>query len=414
MNNYDLLQILGEIDDGMLERTAHFRERRDRILTRRIRLPHRQIGLVAACLILLLCAVPVAKRLMNGATPGVIPPDSQPVTDVVENPDFVIENGVLLSYVGDETDIVIPEGVVKIAQQAFLSAPEITSIHLPESLEDIEPLTFAELLSLDTLTVVETNKFYKVIDKILIKQNGTLVCLQNIESDSMTSGGSILHDAISLLKDNGFMESFIKKIEIGNALMELDESGYYLKEITVFGKNISLDGGAFYLYGNLKFQAFEVNHQFVVSSVEERQKEDGTYNGHYRKTIIVTKDAGVVTVCTKVSRLMEDLCSSVITFFEENGKLYYKRVPNKYYNIQVLAGELEYCVSKDELYEEIGTVNIENGNITYYPKQITTVSDAFDLEQDFILWRDEVAMLDSDLTLDDYLQSNSQKFSKAT
>ena len=111
---------------------------------------------------------------------------------------------------------------------------------------------------------------------------------------------------------------------------------------------------------------------------------------------------------------MEDLCSSVITFFEENGKLYYKRVPNKYYNIQVLAGELEYCVSKDELYEEIGTVNIENGNITYYPKQITTVSDAFDLEQDFILWRDEVAMLDSDLTLDDYLQSNSQKFSKAT
>jgi hypothetical protein len=275
-------------------------------------------------------------------------------------------------------------------------------------------LTFADLLSLDTLTVAETTRFYEVMDYVLIKQDGTLICLQNVGSDSTTSGSTILHNAVDLLMDHGFMGSFIKSVEIGNAIMEIDDGGYNLKSITVFGERIELNSKAFPLYGNLKFQAFEVDRQYVVSSVEETQKDDGTYEGHYRTTIIVTQNEGVATISTKVSGLIEDLCSSVITFFEENGKLHYKRVPNKYFNIQVLAGELEYCVSKDELYEEIGTVHVENGNVIYYPKHKTTVSDAFDLEQEFIIWRDEVALLDSDLTLDEYLQLNSQKYSKAT
>lgn len=58
---------------------------------------------------------------------------------IVSVEDFVIEKGKLEEYRGNETDIVIPEGVTSISLWAFRPSisPKITSIILPESLVDI-------------------------------------------------------------------------------------------------------------------------------------------------------------------------------------------------------------------------------------------------------------------------------------
>ena len=45
--------------------------------------------------------------------------------------DFVIENGVLIKYTGDDTDVVVPEGVTIIGNNSFEFC-ELTSVVIPD------------------------------------------------------------------------------------------------------------------------------------------------------------------------------------------------------------------------------------------------------------------------------------------
>lgn len=59
---------------------------------------------------------------------------------------FVIENGVLLKYLGDGGDIIIPDGVKEIDDRAFEDIPQdalIRSIIIPDSVEVIPAFTFS-------------------------------------------------------------------------------------------------------------------------------------------------------------------------------------------------------------------------------------------------------------------------------
>ena len=51
--------------------------------------------------------------------------------------DFVIENGVLTNYIGKGGDVVIPEGVTSIGEDAFYSSSSLTSIIIPKSVTRI-------------------------------------------------------------------------------------------------------------------------------------------------------------------------------------------------------------------------------------------------------------------------------------
>lgn len=57
--------------------------------------------------------------------------------------EFIIHNGVLYDYNGTYTDVIIPEGVTRIAYRAFYNKG-LTSVILPESLEEIGGEAFAE------------------------------------------------------------------------------------------------------------------------------------------------------------------------------------------------------------------------------------------------------------------------------
>ena len=62
--------------------------------------------------------------------------------ELIINKEFEIEDGILKSYHGNDTDIIIPEGVKRIGYKAFYNCG-LTSVLLPESLKEIEPLAFA-------------------------------------------------------------------------------------------------------------------------------------------------------------------------------------------------------------------------------------------------------------------------------
>lgn len=57
--------------------------------------------------------------------------------------DFVVENGVLLKYVGTNSDVVIPEGITEISYAAFANCTDLKSIKIPEGVTTIGEYAFS-------------------------------------------------------------------------------------------------------------------------------------------------------------------------------------------------------------------------------------------------------------------------------
>lgn len=70
--------------------------------------------------------------------------------------DFIIENGVLIKYVGPGGDVVIPESVTVIGKNAFRNCEELLQIILPEGITSIETGAFGRCLSLETVVLPKT------------------------------------------------------------------------------------------------------------------------------------------------------------------------------------------------------------------------------------------------------------------
>ncbi len=97
--------------------------------------------------------------------------------------DFVINNGVLTKYTGNDTNIEIPEGVTTVYCDAFGTYnSSIEALHFPSTLRrpDVDnpneclrlSTVFAALPGLKTITVSPENNFFKVCDGVLYSKDG--------------------------------------------------------------------------------------------------------------------------------------------------------------------------------------------------------------------------------------------------
>ena len=68
--------------------------------------------------------------------------------------DFDIQNGVLIKYVGNGGDVIIPNGVRGIGDKAFYLCESLTSVTIPESVESIGWCAFAGCESLTNITIL--------------------------------------------------------------------------------------------------------------------------------------------------------------------------------------------------------------------------------------------------------------------
>ena len=66
--------------------------------------------------------------------------------------DFIIENGILIKYTGNERNIVIPDEVTEIGKSAFYSCLSVTSVKLHNKITKIGDSAFSDCAALEKST----------------------------------------------------------------------------------------------------------------------------------------------------------------------------------------------------------------------------------------------------------------------
>lgn len=331
-------------------------------------------------------------------------------------PGFAMEAGTLLYYTGDDVEVVIPDSVTTIAQTAFSEATGISRLTIGSNVENIEIFALAPLIGKAEIQILPDNLYYEMIEGVVVRKDGTAIILDAIGTDSGHNADARMGDVSDVMAKKGYSQKVedperfdvefegLKRIEVGNACIktkDVDE-GLAVESINVFGRTVNFEDGFLMVTRNLKFQAFEAQGGFVIASIG---------GGWGRTCLIFPEDC--ITVETPMKNAEDIYSCSVIRFYKEEGHICYERIPEKFYNIQAVGGILEYCVSKDELFRETGTIALADGEIDYLPQKKETVSDAVDLEHEFALWCNTMRMNPSKITMDEYLQKNSRIYSRA-
>ena len=107
---------------------------------------------------------------------------------------FEIEKGVLLKYIGDTSEVVIPNGVTSIGSSAFENCRNLESITIPDSVTNIGEGAFSNCRSLEDITIP---------DSVTSIGNAAFKCCSGLTSitipDSVTSIGYLaFYDCRSL------------------------------------------------------------------------------------------------------------------------------------------------------------------------------------------------------------------------
>jgi hypothetical protein len=112
----------------------------------------------------------------------------------------------LVQYALGKTDVCffVPEGVTKICQSAFATAPYVDQIVLPKSLTSLENAVFADCPNLVNVTVHHLNTSYKDIDGCLYDKNGkTLLYYPSGREDEIF----IIPDGVQTINASLFLEN---------------------------------------------------------------------------------------------------------------------------------------------------------------------------------------------------------------
>ena len=212
--------------------------------------------------------------------------------------DFVIKDGVLVKYQGEGGEGIVPEGVTRIENKAFIEEREsdaplgreqITSIILPDSLKTIGDWAFYHCNKLkeieipegvteigssayqwctklekvtlpESLTTISSAAFtYCGFEKITIPKNVKVIGAEAFYSSSLTS--VTLSEGLTTIEEGAFQEcSELTTITLPNSLTTIEANAFtYCEQLTsiAFPENLTtLGAGAFSSCWNLSDVTF--------------------------------------------------------------------------------------------------------------------------------------------------------------
>lgn len=238
MREIDFLDAVGKVDKKYVEECITYKP------PKKINVWIKQVSAAAACFLLAIASVLVIKNLNNQPT-------------VIEENGFYIENGVLLKYTGDETDVTIPETVETIANFAFLEnekSVDIQTVRLGTSVTDIETNAFAGLEKLNELIIDENNPYFIEEDGLVMTENGVTLIRYKREGETSFK----IPDSVRYVAAHAVQGTELENIDFGENLeyigynafasnfklraINLPDSLKYISEGAFAGCSAAVDG----------------------------------------------------------------------------------------------------------------------------------------------------------------------------
>jgi hypothetical protein len=157
--------------------------------------------------------------------------------------DFEIENGVLIKYVGKDTTVIIPEGVLEIGEFAFEDS-NVVEIILPSTVETISDVAFNETPDLQKIVVDEDNPTYSSFDGCLYtKDKKRFICCPNRTEPLYIAEGC------EIISSYAFFQRRVGKIVFPKTLKRFEHSALcncYIDADELVIPNIEFENGEWF------------------------------------------------------------------------------------------------------------------------------------------------------------------------
>lgn len=390
MENTQLFYLISSIDDKYIEEAEKYNKKAS------ARSTLSNILVTAACVFLIVGLTTAGVRLIRE---GHHEDTQPPITHTTEPPivstsDFIIENGILLSYTGNDTEIFLPSGITEIAANCFSYAKkpdEITSINLNSEIKIIEKTAFSGLSSLDKITVPEDNSNFLSNNGVISTADGKIYFAPITYAEDPTAFFKLI-EAMNSALPSGTKNA---QISIGDALLTVDfqkiEVGsdihtyIYMTALSACGYEFKFDpnalrGGYPLNGGNFEIDFIQTDTEFVMQM---------TVSGIGSKWLFCQK--GAYEFYDSID-LSDPLNQIVICFEKQNdGKLGYLKRPRKYIVTQSRESDiLNYCTSLEDICIEEGYISFSDKDIVYNAEKLYTVSEVFDTDKLFDEWKKSV------------------------
>ena len=337
---------------------------------------------------------------------------SLPQEDDFSNPDFVIEKGVLVKYLGEDAVVSVPDTVGEIGEYAFSHSPSpenITEIRLGKNVGKISPKAFFELDNLVKIDVSSNGYFY-YSDNIL-KPKYSMVDLCGLSY-------------FFISEENYFDFGIFYENELAEnpQIAGMYKSGSFTFKEAVFTINFFGHGGGLcdipyaVIFGRyMEFRTHDYGGYLRIPCCAPTACNRMFFaDGVYIFTDLFDGEFGG-TWCISENGIYENQSAdygTILSFsLNDEGTLCYVHYAGKYYHPVSPFDVLAYCISRDEFCCEYGTVEFSDEGPIFTPERTFTAEEKYDLEKNFNDWC--YAVWEKNFTsLDELIEYNAQKYER--
>ena len=157
--------------------------------------------------------------------------------------DFEIEDGILIKYVGEDTTVIIPEGVVKVDKFAFEDS-NVVEIILPSTVEVISDVAFNETPNLQKIVVSEDNPTYSSFNGCLYTKDKKRFILSPNKMELL-----YILEGCEIISSYAFFQRKVGKIVFPKTLKRFEHSALcncYIDADELVIPNIEFEGGEWF------------------------------------------------------------------------------------------------------------------------------------------------------------------------